>query len=687
LALLVLPALAAAQLPSTPKKPVVDTYHGVAVTDDYRWLEDFDDPSVKQWASEENRYARAFLDAIPERLKLLDELTAWDSKRGPTYEGFVSRGKVFAMKTDPEKQHPFLVVLDSIDAPSSERVLADPDKGHAIDFFRPSTDGRYVAVSISGGGSESGDLHIYDSETGQALPDVIPRVNGGTAGGSVAWNAGSTGFFYTRYPRDKERPAADMDFYQTVWYHKLGTGTEQDTFALGHDFPRIAEIALEASRDGRIIVATVANGDGGDFEHWLYTAGQPWRQIARISDEIKSISVGMHGELYLLSKASAPRGKVLRMPATGSLADAQLVVPQSAAVIDGVEPVENGLVVHEMVGGPTRLRYIPTSGPARLLPLPPISSVSGLAHLDDGSLLVEQTSYLSPRQWFRYNVKTNDLTPTRFKQDSPVPTAGYEVVREFAISKDGTKVPVTIIRIMGMVLDGSHPVMLTGYGGYGISISPGFHISDFLLLERGFVVAEANLRGGGEFGEEWHDQGRLTRKQNVFDDFAACAHYLIDRKYTRPEKLGILGGSNGGLLMGAELTQHPELFRAVVSLVGIYDMLRVELSPNGSFNVTEFGTVKEDDQFRALYAYSPYHHVKNGTEYPAVLFLTGDNDPRVDPMNSRKMTARLQASGTKLPVLLRTTSEAGHGIGTAKGEAFRETADWTAFLLRELEVK
>jgi len=692
--LLLIPSIACAQpqLPPTPKKPVTDTYHGIKVTDDYRWLEDFSDPAVKQWASAENQYARQFLDAIPERQQLLDELMAWDSRRGPTYGGFVSRGKVFAMKTDPKKQHPVLVVFNSLDDAASERVLVDPDEidpthGHAIDFFRPSTDGRYVAVSLSGGGSESGDVHVYDSVTGKPLSDVIPRVNGGTAGGGVAWNPGSTGFFYTRYPRGNERPAADMDFYQQVWFHRLGTANEQDTYALGREFPRIAEIALQSSRDGRIIVATVANGDGGDFEHWLYTPGQPWKQIARLSDNVKSITIGLKGDLYLLSKADAPRGKVLHMQASESLADAKVIVPQSDAVIDGVAPLDTGIVVLEMAGGPTRLRYIPSAGPSRELPLPPVSTVSGLTRMDDGALLVESTSYLSPRSWFRYGVKTNQLAPTRFRQTSPVSTVDYEVIRDFATSNDGTKVPLNIIRRKGIQLDGSHPALLTGYGGYGISISPGFRLADFLLLERGFVIAEANLRGGGEFGEEWHDQGRLTHKQNVFDDFAACAHFLIDRKYTQRDKLGILGGSNGGLLMGAEFTQHPELFRAVVSRVGIYDMLRVELSPNGAFNVTEFGTVKEDDQFRALYAYSPYHHVTDGAQYPAILFTTGDNDPRVDPMNSRKMTARLQATGTKLPVLLRTTSQAGHGIGTAKGEAFSQTADVFAFLIRELNAR
>ena len=230
----------------------------------------------------------------------------------------------------------------------------------------------------------------------------------------------------------------------------------------------------------------------------------------------------------------------------------------------------------------------------------------------------------------------------------------------------------------------THPALLTGYGGYNISLTPNYPAPYVPLLERGVVFAEANLRGGGEYGEDWHTQGKLTKKQNVFDDFAACAKYLIAHKYTQPSKLAIIGGSNGGLLMGAALTQHPEMYHAVVSMVGIYDMLRVELSPNGAFNVTEFGTVKEADQFKALYAYSPYHHVKDGTQYPAILLTTGDNDARVDPMQSRKMAARLEASGTKQPVLLRTSSTAGHGIGSSIDDNVALWTDIDAFLLKEL---
>jgi prolyl oligopeptidase len=263
-----------------------------------------------------------------------------------------------------------------------------------------------------------------------------------------------------------------------------------------------------------------------------------------------------------------------------------------------------------------------------------------------------------------------------------------EVERVFATSKDGTKVPLNILKRKGTKLDGTNPTLLYGYGGYNISQTPRFRAATHIWLEQGGVYAIANLRGGGEYGEEWHKAGNLTHKQNVFDDFAACAQYLIEQKYTNPKRLAIEGGSNGGLLMGAALTQHPDLFRAVVSHVGIYDMLRVELHPNGAFNVTEFGTVKDPEQFRALYAYSPYHHVKDGTAYPAVFFLTGDNDARVDPANSRKMTARLQAATSSgLPILLRTSSSSGHGVDSSLSERIAEQTEVYGFLFHELSME
>jgi prolyl oligopeptidase len=370
------------------------------------------------------------------------------------------------------------------------------------------------------------------------------------------------------------------------------------------------------------------------------------------------------------------------------VADAQTVVPESRVSIEDFLPVGNLLYTADQVGGPSQLRSFDMVGKATAaVPILPVSAVDQLVRADDGSLLFRNTSFLDSPAWYRYDPGSKMVTRTALHETAAADFSEAEVVREMAASKDGTRVPINIIRRKGTKLDGKNPVLLTGYGGFDVSVTPDFLLKRRTLLEHGFVLAVANLRGGGEFGEAWHKAGSQLKKQNVFDDFAACAHYLIDHKYTNAGKLAVEGGSNGGLLMGAVLTQHPELFSAVVSHVGIYDMLRVELQPNGAFNVTEYGTTKEPEQFRALYAYSPYHHVVDGTNYPPVLFLTGDNDPRVDPLNSRKMTARLQASGTKHPVFLRTSSNSGHGIGTALSEYLAEQADVQAFLFDQLGIK
>jgi prolyl oligopeptidase len=498
----------------------------------------------------------------------------------------------------------------------------------------------------------------------------------------VAWNADSTGFYYTRYPRAGERPAADLDFYQQVYFHRLGTDTKQDQYSIGKEFPRIAEIQLRPSDDGRYVLASMANGDGGEFAHYLMGPSGQWHQIARLSDEISSAKFGPDGNLYLLSHLSAPKGKILRASLTKPLvADAQILIPESKSAIAGFEPTANFLYVEDQIGGPSQIRVFDKAGkPEGLIPILPVSSIHQMAPGNGDQLLFQNASYLEPPAWFQYDPATKKTTRTALFETSPADFSDTEVLRDFAISKDGTRVPINIIRKKGTKLNGANPVLMTGYGGYNINIEPEFSVKNRPLLDHGVVIAVANLRGGGEYGEAWHKAGMLTKKQNVFDDFAACAHYLIDHKYTSAAKLAIEGGSNGGLLMGAELVQHPDLFGAVVSHVGIYDMLRVELQPNGAFNVTEFGTVKEEDQFRALYGYSPYHHVVDGTNYPPVLFLTGDNDPRVDPLNSRKMVARLQASGTKRLVLLRTSGNSGHGFGTALSERIAQQADVLSFL-------
>ena len=678
--------------PQTPKKPVTDEYQGVTVQDDYQWLEKDDDRAVKAWSDTQNQRTRKYLDKLPDRTAIEKQLTDWFAKTSPSYSGIVSRpGVLFAFKFQPPKQQQMLVTLSSADDLKSEKVVLDPNKldatgKTAIDWFVPSRDGKYVAMSISQGGSEDGTLRIYETAAGKALNDSIAHVQYPTAGGSAAWNADGTGIYYTRFPRKGERPDSDLNFYQQVYFHRLGTHDSEDTYSIGKDFPRIAEINLQASHDGKYILATVANGDGGDFAHYLLGPEGNWKQLTQFSDQIKSVRIGRDNALYLLSRADAPRGKILRVSVdTPELANAATIVPAGEAVIQFIEPTGDALYLADLLGGPSQIRRVGLDGKNEtIVPIPQISAVTEMESLEDNSLLFRDVSYTEPAAWFHL-VGNEPPKKTALVNNSPVSFADIEVSREMAPSKDGTRVPLNIMRKKGTTLDGNNPTLLYGYGGYSLSMQPNFDFVRRLWFDRGGVYVVANIRGGGEFGEEWHKGGNLTKKQNVFDDFAASAEYLINEKWTRPEKLAVLGGSNGGLLMGAMLTQHPDLVRAVVSAVGIYDMLRVELAPNGAFNVTEFGTVKDPDQFKALYAYSPYHHVTDGTKYPSILFMTGANDGRVAPYHSRKMLARLsEANKSSNPILLRTSTSSGHGIGTALSERIKQLADEYSFLFAQL---
>ena len=697
-------SLIAAMPPETRKIPVADSYHGVTVVDDYRWLEDWNDPQVKKWSDAQNDHARAFLDRLPNVAAIRTRVTEIMSAKTVGYSGVEYRkGMLFAIKREPPKQQPFLIVFSSVDALDKSRVLVDPNvidsKGTtSIDWFVPSRDGRVVAVSLSHAGTEAGDVHVFETATGREVHEVIPRVNTGTAGGDLAWLPDSSGFYYTRHPRAGERPPSDLDFFQQVYSHKLGTPTADDRYELGKDFPRVAEIKFEMHEKSGTLLATMQNGDGGEFSHYLRSPGGKWTRLADFADRIIQATFGLDGDMFLLSRKDAPHGKIMRLPSTlTDIAQAQALIPEGPDTVinsfyhatPSLLATEKRLYVQYQLGGPSELRVFDLAGKRAAGPQEiPLSSTGGLTRLNGDDVLFANTSYVEPSAYYRFHAQHGKTEKTLLETKSPVTFRDVEIVREFAISKDGTKVPVNILVPKGARQDGSNPALVTGYGGYGTSVSPSFSAIRRVLLDQGFVVAVANLRGGGEYGEPWHLQGNLTYKQNVFDDFAAVLRHMIDRRYTSPAKLAIEGGSNGGLLMGATLVQHPELMKTVISHVGMYDMLRVELSANGVFNIAEFGTVADLDQFRALHAYSPYHHVEDGTRYPSVLFLTGANDPRVDPMQSRKMTARLQAAApADVPILLRTSSNSGHGAGTGLSERIEQTVDVFAFLFDQLGIQ
>ncbi len=697
---------AVSPLPKTPKHPVVDEYLGTKVTDNYQWLEDSKSPQVEAWTEAENAHARATLDALPIHTEIQNFLKSLANASSPAYYDLQMRGgKLFAMNAQPHQQQDMLVTLRSPDDLASKHVVLDPSQidptnSTAIQFYVPSQDGSKVAVSLAKGGTESGTVQVYDVATGKALPDVVPHVTA-IGGGSLVWKGDGSGFYYTHYPKPGERPAQDLDFYQQIYFHKLGTAAEQDTYVIGTDWPRIAETTLTSSEDGKYLLATVENGDGGDYEHFLCGPDGKWTQITHFGEGVKAIAIGSDA-LYMMSRDNAPRGKILRAPlATPELKEAKVIVPQSSAIIQdfhytgvGMQPAflptKSRLYVTELVGGPSEIHIFTHEGKeAGTVPSEPVSTITHMLPLKGDEILFGNTSFVDPMAWFRYDPTTKKVTVTAMRRTSPVSLAGMEVVRAFATSKDGTKVPLNILRLKGTKLDGHNPAILTGYGGFDISMTPGFNPTLLPWLDAGGVVAIANLRGGGEYGEEWHQQGMLTHKQNVFDDFIACSEYLIKQGYTNPSQLGIEGGSNGGLLMGAVLTERPDLYRAVVSVAGLYDMLRYETTQNGQYNVTEYGSVKNPEQFKALYAYSPYHHVEDGVKYPAVLLMVGENDPRVAPWHSKKFAAALQAAtASKNPVLLISFSNAGHGgIGSAEDQRIAMGTYMMEFLYDQLGVK
>ncbi|HET6340016.1 MAG TPA: prolyl oligopeptidase family serine peptidase [Polyangiales bacterium] len=689
------------QPPATERRPVTDVYHGVSVADPYRWLEADDDPAVKQWSDTENTYTRGVLDRLRDLPAIRARTVEVYKVESPSYRDVKRAGSAWFIEVAaPPKQQPYLGVMPAGGKLSELRVLLDPNQldvsgRTAIDWYVPSPDGKRVAVSISKHGTESGDVGVVDVESGKLLPDNVERVNGGTAGGDVAWLADGSGFFYTRYPRKGERAAEDEDFYQQVYFHALGSDAASDRYELGKELPRIAEVQLELDpASGRLLVS-VQNGDGGEVAHYLRDKSGSWRQLAAFADQIAQVTFAPHDRLLVVSRRGAPRGKLLVTDARApDLTRTKVLVPEADVAIVSSFMDARSIAVSDariyltyQLGGPSEIRVFDHTGkPQPMAAALQVASVYGLMR-DGSGVLFASESFVDPAAWYRYDEKSGHSEKTDLAERPPLSMSDAVVTREIANSKDGTHVPFTVLMPKGAPRDGTGACIATGYGGYGLSIEPRFRLDNVLWLDQGVALAVANLRGGGEFGDAWHEQGRLEHKQNVFDDFAAVLKTLAERGYTRPERLGIIGGSNGGLLMGATFTQHPELMRAVTSFVGIYDMLRVELQPNGAFNTTEFGSVRDAQQFSALYAYSPYHHVTDGAAYPAVLLVTGENDPRVGPLQTRKMAARLQAAAIGgRSVLYRSNAAAGHGNDMSLDDRITQRVDVMAFMLDQLSV-
>lgn len=682
----------------TRRETTSNTYHGVEVQDPYQWLEDWSSPEVKAWSAEQNTSARNFLDALSQRDAVAKHVEAVVSADTLSYSSGQRRGnKAWFMKYEPPKQQRFLVEIDVDSNSISERIIFDPESvdgsgNTSVEWYRVSPNGKLLAIALTVAGGEVADLHIFDLASGEQIDEILPRVNGPTAGGDMSWDADSSGFYYTRYPRDGQRSASDQNFYQQLWHRRLGTALTEDRYEIGEQFDRISEIKVAQDEASGKVLLTMQYGDSGRFQLFLREINGSWHQLSDYEDQLVQATFIDENSLLILSRLSAPRGKFMRMdirelPST----ELTLIIPEGENSFASNFYTDPTFLVHGeriyakvLSGGPERLLEFDLAGQAQASPEMEIAGVGQIIPWGDG-VLTQYSSYLSPYSWLLADGSYTSRHP--LSSTSTVDFSEYKVVREFATSLDGTQVPVNIILGNNARLDGSSPLLLTGYGGYGLSESPRFNPSLKVWLEQGGIFAEANLRGGGEYGEDWHRQGMLTEKQNVFDDFHAVMTHLVKAKYTQVSKLAIEGGSNGGLLMGAMIAQHPQDFSAVISHVGIYDSLRYELSPNGAFNIPEYGSVKNLEQFEALYAYSPYHNLTEAS-YPAILFMTGENDGRVDPMHSRKMTAALQFENTSAnPILLRTSGNTGHGSGTPLNESISQQVDRLLFLFNSLEIE
>jgi prolyl oligopeptidase len=689
--------------PKALPRPVTETYFGTSVVDPYRWLENTSDAKTSDWFKGQNDYTRKVLERIPSRDKLLQRISALDNA-GVSIGGVqVAGGRTFYFKTVPGSDNRRLYVRTGIDG--KERLLVDPQKltlgskHYSIDYFYPSFDGRLVAYGLSLSGSENSVLHTIDAGNGKVGSEQIDR----SQFASVAWRPDGRSFFYTRLPKlPIGAPATEQYRRAIVYLHRVGTDPKQDRSVFGYgvsprlsigvdDFP-----AVQVSPVSPYAFGILQNGVQNELT--IYTAplnaleksNIPWRKVASVTDAVTRIDVRGE-EVYLLSHKDAPRYKILRTSAVQpDIAHATAVVPTSERVITSLGVASDGLYVQDLDGGISRLRRIDfAQGAIKPVALPFEGSIGAL--VTDGRLpgaLLRLESWTKSPLWYAYNPQQESLSDTQLVPASPVDFSDIESVEVKAKSADGTMIPLSIVYKRGLVLDGSHPTWLEGYGAYGITIDPDFRPTRRAWLENGGILAFSHIRGGGEYGEDWHLAGQKLTKQNTIADFIACAEYLVAQKYTSPAHLAGEGTSAGGITIGGAITQRPDLFGAALIRVGESNALRSELMASGPANIPEFGTFKTQDGFKALFAMDAYQHVKDGTPYPAVLLTTGINDPRVAPWQAAKMTARLQAaSSSNKPVLLRVDYDAGHGLGSTKSQRDAELADEEAFLFWQLGVR
>jgi prolyl oligopeptidase len=684
--------------PKAAEKPVIDMYHGTKVLDNYRWLEDGKNPETQKWVEQEMAYTRGILDGLAGRdaiHKRLTELLSIGSVTPPTIAG----RHYFYTKREGMQNQPVLYVRDGLNG--ADRVLVDANKlaadgTIALDWFQPSDNGKYVAYGTSPSGSEMSTLHIIETKTGAILHDTIER----TRAASIAWKRDNSGFYYTRYPKKGDVPDGQEMYNRHVYYHEIANDPEdhpEDSdpliFGQGRDAEDWPNVSL--SNDGLWLLINVAQGwTKSELFLMDVKAGTPPTRVTNGKNFLYSAEV-YNDRLFITTDEDAPRYRVFVADAGNYDREAwKELIPQSDAVLQGTAVFGGKLFAQYEQNASSQLKLFDLQGKKlNDLLLPAIGTVFGLGgRWDRNELFYGFQSFTFAPSIYRYDLKDGS-TSLWTKVDAPsLDPAAYEVNQEWFHSKDGTRVPMFVVHKKGVQKNGHNPTLLTGYGGFNLSLTPTFSRTAYLWMEHGGIYAVANLRGGAEFGEDWHRAGMLDKKQNVFDDMIASAQHLISEKYTDKNHLAIQGGSNGGLLMGAMITQRPDLFRAVICQVPLLDMIHYQDFQIAKLWIPEYGTSENAEQFKWLYAYSPYHHVKPGTEYPAILFMTADTDTRVDPMHAKKMSALMQSeakNGTShtRPILLRIESKAGHGAGKPVTKQIEEFTDVYSFLFWQLGVR
>ena len=674
--------------PPTSGGDEVEILHGESIPDPYRWLEQGDDPRTQAWTASQNALTESLLAAVPARARLrarLDELLSIGALSTPEPVA----GRYFYQRRDGRQNQPVLYVREGRDG--EDRILIDPNQldaqgTTALDWFYPSEDGRLLAYGLSENGSEQSLLHVLEVDSGAPLPDRIPR----TRSADLAWLPDGSGFYYTRYPAEGEVPEGEEHYHRSVFFHRLGTDSARDPLifrpAEKEHWPGVG-----LSPDGRWLVIGVARTfDQTDLYLQDLVARTPPVPVAK---DVPATFDGevVRGRLYLRTNLDAPTYRLYLVDPERPAREGwrEIVPPRTDAVLDGFRITGSTLALSYLKRAASRLRLADLEGNGvREVALPTIGSLFGLSGEWDGDeLYYGFTSYTVPPTVYRLALPAGTTELWR-RVDADLDPSRYEVRQVGYPSRDGTEVTMFVVHRTGLPRDGANPVYLSGYGGFNISMTPAFSRSLLLWLERGGVVAIPNIRGGGEYGEAWHQGGMLGHKQNSFDDFIAAAEWLMRERYTRPERLAAAGGSNGGLLMGAVLTQRPELFGAVVIQVPLLDMLRYHRFLIARLWIPEYGSAEDPEQFRWLRAYSPYHHVRDGVRYPAVLLATAESDTRVDPMHARKMAARLQAAtSSDRPVLLRLEARAGHGAGKPLNKVVDELTDTWTFVFWQLGVE